>query len=424
MSAYRRNIEFWGLFLVGITLIAGIVIARAAKQQVFSVPPASLVNILVVLFVGHILLRYKARQTDPLLLPICAFLAAVGIIELWALRSPYASSQQIWFQIGIVLTISTVIFIRRPDEFRAYKYLAGTIGIVLLLSPIFFGTVRGGSKLWLVAGGYSFQPSEIAKIFLIIFLAAYLAEKKEVLAAGRRGFLGLSWPSIRYFGPLVLTWVISLAILVLERDLGSSLIFFSLFLVLLYIATGRVAYVIVGISLFMGGATAAYHLFSHVATRVNVWLEPLPSDVGGSAYQVAQSLFSMAGGALSGTGLGAGFLGRQISMPAVHTDFIFSALSEEIGLAGSVVIVLVYVFFVARGLKISLEAKNDFTKLFAAGLTVVVGIQAFVIIGGIIKLIPMTGVTLPFVSYGGSSLVSNFLMVGLLMAIARQNHEH
>ncbi len=424
MSARRRNVEFWGLFFVGATLIAGIVIVRAAKQQVFSLPPVSLIYILAAMFVGHILLRYQARQTDPLLFPLCAFLATLGIIELWSLQNPYASSQQIWFQIGIVLTIATVIFIRRPDEFRRYKYLAGTIGILLLLSPIFFGTVRGGSKLWLAVGGYSFQPSEIAKIFLIIFLAAYLAEKKEVLAAGRRGFLGLAWPSIRYFGPLVLTWIISLAILVLERDLGSSLIFFSLFIVLLYIATGRIAYVIVGISLFMGGATAAYHIFSHVATRVNVWLSPLPSDVGGSSYQVAQSLFSMAGGALSGTGLGAGYLGRQISMPAVHTDFIFSALAEETGLAGSIVIVLVYAFFLSRGLKISLDAKNDFTKLLAAGLTIVVGIQAFVIIGGIIKLIPMTGVTLPFVSYGGSSLISNFLIVGLLMAIAGQNHEH
>ncbi len=424
MLAHRRNVEFWGLFFVGIILIAGTSIARSAKQQAFMPPPASLVYILAALFIGHIFLRYRAQQTDPLLLPLCAFLAAVGIIELWSLQSPYASSQQIWFQIGIVLTIATVVFIRHPDEFRGYKYIAGVIGIILLLSPIFFGTVRGGSKLWLVAGGYSFQPSEIAKIFLIIFLAAYLAEKKEVLATGRRGFLGLSWPSIRYFGPLILTWIISLAILVFERDLGSSLIFFSLFLVMLYIATGRVAYVIVGISLFMGGATAAYYFFSHVATRVNVWLSPLPSDVGGSSYQVAQSLFSMAGGALSGTGLGAGFLGRQINMPAVHTDFIFSALAEEVGLAGSVVIVLIYVFFLARGLKISLEAKNDFTKLLAAGLTVVVGIQAFVIIGGIIKLIPMTGVTLPFVSYGGSSLISNFLIVGLLMAIARQNYEY
>ncbi len=424
ITTARRNTELWGLILVSLIFYAGTAIVRATQAGFFSFPPLKAVSLLFALLIAHLFLRYGAREADSLLFPICAYLATLGLIELRSLENPSAETQQLWFLIGISLIVFIGFLIRRPANLSEYKYIAGTIGIVLLLSPIFFGAVRGGSKLWLIVGGYSFQPAELAKIFLVVFLAAYLSEKKEVLATGRRRFIGLYWPHIRHFGPLILTWFLSLAILVLERDLGSSLIFFSLILVLLYIATGRVAYVFVGIFLFLLGATSAYYLFSHVAVRVNVWLNPLPTDISGSSYQVAQSLFSLAGGGLAGVGLGAGLLGRQISMPAVHTDFIFSALGEELGLAGSAAVVLGYVFFLAKGFQISLSANNDFSKLLAAGLTTVIGVQVFVIIGGIIKLIPMTGVTLPFISYGGSSMISNFIIVGLLMAISRQNHEY
>lgn len=405
-----------------VILVFGTAIAEAARGGAW-IRSSDMWLVPTSLLAAHIILRLKARKADPVLLSLCAFLSVLGLITLRSLGSPTLFSQQIWIMLGLVAAGAVIMLIRDPDRLGEFKYIAGVGGIALLLAPIFVGTIRGGSKLWLVVGGYSFQPSEPAKILLAIFLAAYLAEKKEVLAAGRLRLFGLALPEARSFGPLVLTWLVSLAILVLERDLGSSLIFFSLFLVMLYIATGRPAYVFVGIILFLGGAFAAYHLFSHVAARIFVWLNPLPPDVGGSAYQVAQSLFALSAGGISGTGLGSGFLGRQITMPAVHTDFIFSAVGEELGLAGAAIVILAYIIFVARGFHVALRSGSDFTRLLAAGLATVTGIQAVVIIGGVIKLIPLTGVTLPFMSYGGSSIVSSFIIVGLLLSISARSYE-
>ncbi|MDP1809459.1 MAG: FtsW/RodA/SpoVE family cell cycle protein [Actinomycetota bacterium] len=417
----NRNREFIGLLLATATLIFGAAIVVAARggawdwpKDIWLVPAALLVT--------HLILRFKARRADPLLLSIAAFLSVLGLIELRSLGSSTLFVQQIWMVLGLAAVVAVVLLIRDPDHLGEFKYLAGLGGIVLLLAPIFVGTIRGGSKLWLVVGGYSFQPAEPAKILLVIFLAAYLAEKKEVLAAGRRRLLGLAWPPARHFGPLIVTWLVSVAILVLERDLGSSLIFFTLFLVMLYIATGRPVFVFVGMILFLSGADLAYRIFPHVASRVHVWLNPLPADVSGAAYQVAQSLFALAAGGISGTGLGAGLLGRQVAMPAVHTDFIFSAVGEELGLAGAAVIILAYMLLVERGWHIALRSKSDFSMLLAAGLATVTGIQTVVIVGGVIKLIPLTGVTLPFMSYGGSSVVSSFIIVGLLLSISAQNN--
>jgi cell division protein FtsW (lipid II flippase) len=320
------------------------------------------------------------------------------------------SNQLLWVELGLIAALLVATTLQRPRRLAEFKYLAGSLGVFLLLAPIFFGTVRGGSKLWLVFGGYSFQPAEPAKILLAIFLAAYLAEKKEVLA----------WPKVRHFGPLIVTWLLSLAILILERDLGSSLIFFSLFLVMLYIATGRAAYVGVGLALFLAGTTMAYRLFSHVAARIDVWLAPLPSDISGSVYQVAQSLFALEAGGMTGVGLGAGLLGRAISMPAVHTDFIFSVWAEEAGLLGAAALLVAFLLLFARGFHAAIDANDDFLMLLAAGLATVTAIQAIIIIGGVIKALPLTGVTLPLVSYGGSSVISSFIMLGLILSISRQ----
>lgn len=411
-AAVNRNREFIGLLMTTMTLISGAAIVGAARgglgdwpRDIWLVPAALLIT--------HLILRFKARRADPLLLSIAAFLSILGLIELRSLGSSTLFVQQVWMVIGLAAVVAVVFLVHDPDRLGEFKYLAGLGGIVLLLAPIFVGTVRGGSKLWLVVGGYSFQPAEPAKILLVIFLAAYLAEKKEVLAR----------PQAKHFGPLIVTWLVSLAILVLERDLGSSLIFFSLFLVMLYIATGRPVFVFAGMTMFLGGASLAYRIFPHVASRVHVWLRPLPGDVGGAAYQVAQSLFALSAGGIGGTGLGAGFLGRQVTMPAVHTDFIFSAIGEELGLAGAAVIVLAYILLVERGFHIALRSKSDFSMLLAAGLATITGIQTVVIIGGVIKLIPLTGVTLPFMSYGGSSVVSSFIIVGLLLSISARNNE-
>lgn len=414
-----RPKELFGLILVSIIFASGLAIIETTETLVEPIsPPAQMLVFPALLLIAHILLRLYAKGSDQLILPFCALLSALGLLSLRSLNISF-SGQLVWIELGLVAAVAVALFVRYPQRLGDYKYIAGGLGLALLLAPIFIGTVRGGSKLWLVFGGYSFQPAEPAKILLTIFLAAYLAEKKEVLAAGSRRLFGISWPEPRHFGPLILTWLLSLAILVFERDLGSSLIFFSLFLMMLYIATGRAAFVVIGSLLFLSGATLANRLFSHVAARIDVWLAPLPADVGGSAYQVAQSLFALDAGGISGTGLGAGLLGRTLAMPAVHTDFIFSALGEELGLAGTAAILLVYLLFIARGFHAGLRSGDDFLTLLAVGLATVTGIQAMVIVGGVMKAVPLTGVTLPFVSYGGSSIVSSFIMAGLLLSISR-----
>ncbi len=411
----RRNRELIGLSLVSALFFLGLSLLGMQSVDVAMVPVWIL---LITVVAAHVTLRLTAPSADPMLLPLAFFLSALGLLELAALGNRFAEQAR-WIAGGMIALIIVVAFVRRPERLGGFKYIFGLSGVGLLLSPILFGTVRGGSKLWLEIGGLTFQPAEPAKIFLTIFLAAYLAEKKEVLSAGRRIWLGLPWPQARHFGPLILTWLISLAILVLEKDLGSSLIFFSLFLTLLFMATGRVAYVAVGTALFLAGAVGAYKFFPHVAARIDVWMQPLPADISDSAYQVAQSLFALSAGGLTGVGLGEGLLGREIMMPAVHTDFIFAALGEELGLAGVVALTLAYLLILARGFRIARLSTNDFSRLLAAGLATVTIVQTIVIIGGVIKLLPLTGVTLPFVSYGGSSIVSSFLIIGLLATLSR-----
>ncbi len=415
--------ELVGTLFVILAFLAGLALIEATKTGGTFTPAGSLPPVVLafpaLLLTAHVAMRVGAVRADRLILPLGAFLSTMGLLVLYSLDMSF-TDQLIWIELGLVGAVATALVLRRPERLAEFKYLSGAVGVALLIAPIFFGTVRGGSKLWLVVGGYSFQPAEPAKIFLAIFLAAYLAENKEVLTAGGRDFLGISWPRARHFGPLVATWLLSLSILILERDLGSSLIFFSLFLIMLYVATGRIAYIAVGLMLFSAGATAAYYLFSHVAARVDVWLAPLPGDISGSVYQVAQALFALEAGGLTGAGLGAGLLGRAISMPAVHTDFIFSAMAEETGLLGAAAVLIAYLLIFARGIHAALSANNDFLALLAIGLASVTAIQALVIIGGVIKVIPLTGVTLPLVSYGGSSVVSSFLMLGLLLAISRR----
>lgn len=415
--------ELVGILFVILTFLAGLALIEATKTGGTFTPPGSLPAVVLafpaLLLAAHVAMRLGAVGADRLMLPLGAFLSTMGLLALYSLDMSF-SDQLVWIELGLAGAVTTALALRRPERLAEFKYLSGAVGVALLMAPIFFGTVRGGSKLWLIIGGYSFQPAEPAKIFLAIFLAAYLAENKEVLTAGGRHFLGIAWPRARHFGPLVATWLLSLSILILERDLGSSLIFFSLFLIMLYVATGRIAYIAVGLALFGAGATAAYYLFSHVAARVDVWLAPLPGDISGSVYQVAQSLFALEAGGLTGAGLGAGLLGRAISMPAIHTDFIFSAMAEETGLLGAAAVLIAYLLIFARGIHAALGANDDFLALLAIGLASVTAIQALVIVGGVIKAIPLTGVTLPLVSYGGSSVVSSFLMLGLLLAISRR----
>lgn len=410
----RRNIEFILLFLALIVISLGFVLASQTIGQPLNVSIKLAGMLAAMYFAIHVANRYFAKEADPVLLPLAAFLSGLGALVIWRLKPDLATFQVIWILIGTVALLGVLLVLRRYQVLKDYKYTWAIVGVALLFAPIFIGTERGGARLWIDLGPISFQPAEIAKISFVFFLAAYLNEKRELLSISTKRVFGLWVPEPKHLGPLIVMWLISLLILVLERDLGTSLLFFGLFLAMLYVATGRLMYVSLGSFLFMAGATACYFLFSHVQTRVDIWLNPW-IDPAGKGYQIVQSLFAIANGGLAGTGLG---LGHPDLIPAVRTDFIFSSIAEELGLLGGVAVIIAYLLFVIRGLKIALSADNDFGSLVATGLSCVFALQGFAILGGVTKLIPLTGVTLPYMSYGGSSILMNFILLALLLVIS------
>ncbi|GAB6157380.1 FtsW/RodA/SpoVE family cell cycle protein [Desulfotomaculum varum] len=358
---------------------------------------------------------------DPYLLPITAGLTALGLIFLFRLRPQYAERQFAWLLIGLLVLVILTTMFRKPDWLADYKYIYAAVGVLLLVLPIFFGQEQYGARSWLNLGILQIQPSEFVKILLVLFLAGFLAENRRILTAGQQQIFGISIPGVREYGPLVVMWGISLLILVFQKDLGTALIYFCTFLAMVYVATARMLYVGIGLALFFLGGTAAYHIFDHVRSRVEIWLNPWPF-LEGKGYQIIQSLFALGSGGIAGSGLGQGL---PELIPAVHTDFIFSAIVEELGLLGGCAVLLLYMCFIYRGLLIALAARHDFAALTAVGLTALMGLQTFIIIAGVIKLLPMTGVTLPFISYGGSSLVANFVLLGLLLNISHEvNSDH
>lgn len=361
--------------------------------------------------VAHLVVRRAAPGADPVLLPIAALLSGIGLAFLTRLDPDLASAQVMWLLAGVGVMALTLVAVPSLERLARYKYTVAIAGTVLLVLPAIVGREVNGARLWLRLGSWSFQPAEVAKVLLVIFFAAYLAENREVLSVSTRRMLGIWFPPARRLGPLVAMWALSLVVLVAEKDLGSSLLFFGLFLVMLYAATGRPAYVLAGSGLFAAGASAAYALFGHVQARIGTWLDPF-ADVAGRGYQLSQSLFALAAGGMAGVGIGRGFPGR---IPFVETDFIFTAMAEEIGLLGGAAVIVAYLVICLRGLATSVRARSDMAALTAVGLIAVFGLQTFVIIGGVTRLIPLTGITLPFVSYGGSSVVSNFMLLALLM---------
>jgi len=346
-----------------------------------------------------------------------ATLVAIGLLVQYRISPDLAQAQLAWYMIALFVAAVVVYFIKDPGMLERYKYILGIVGLVLLLSPIPFGVVRGGARLWIDFGPISFQPAELAKIMLAVFFAAYLADRYRQLSSGSDRLMRL--PRLADIGPLIAMWFISLLVLVLERDLGSSLIFFSLFLVLLYVATGRWLYPVIGMGLFTAGAWASYYLFDHVSLRINVWLDPW-TDFFGTGYQVAQAQLAFATGGIAGRGLGQG---SPELIPAAATDFPLAVIGEELGLIGVGLVILLILLLVGRGFSIALNTQDLFTKLLATGLSSAIGLQALVIIGGVTKAIPMTGVTLPFVSYGGSSLLTNSLILALLLRIRPNGDE-
>ena len=370
---------------------------------------------------AHLVLRRFRPESDPVLLPLAAALCAVGMVLLLRLNAHMARLQLIWMGVGILAMLLLVIFLRDYRIMERYRYTLALLGLALLFSTMILGREVNGARLWLVFGPLRFQPSELAKILLAVFFAAYLAERKELIAAAGKTVRGFNLPRPRDLGPLLTMWALSLLLLIFQRDLGSSLLFFGIFLAVIYVATQRPAFVLVGVILFLAGAAVTFFIFGHVESRVKSWLDPLdPQTVNGESYQIAQSLFAFADGGLSGTGLARG---SPDLIPFVETDFIYASVGEELGLFGAVALALLYLAFSCRGLYVALRSPDDFGMLLAVGLSAIVALQALIIMGGVTRLLPLTGITLPFVSYGGSSLVSNFLLLGLLLCISGEGRK-
>jgi cell division protein FtsW (lipid II flippase) len=378
---------------------------------------------------AHVVARLTVPNADPYLLPIAGLLTAVGLTEIYRLGPPNALKQGLWVVIGVVVFAAALVGLRRDYRvLENYKYLFGLGAIALLFMPLLpgIGQTVNGSRLWIHAAGLQFQPGELGKIALIVFLAGYLREKREVLAQGR----------VKDWGPLLVIWGGAMLVLFATDDLGGALLYYGIFLAILYAATARFAFVAAFIGLFVVGSVAVYQGTPHVRERVANWIHPwtvhkvfcpltgtmtLRQDC--TSYQEVQSLYSIAHGGYGGTGLGAGIFttaqGHPL-IPYLSTDFIYSALAQELGLIGAAALLLIYMVFVLRGFRVSLGADDGFSKLLAAGLTFGFALQTFVIVGGILRVIPLTGITLPFVSYGGSSIVANFLVVAGLMLVSNR----
>ncbi len=360
---------------------------------------------------AHIGVRIFAPGADPAILPVVFTLSGIGITFVTRLQPDASLGQVVFLFLGVALMVGTLAVVKNLEVVKRYKYVLGIAGIILLVLPMFIGTEIYGSKLWIKIGGFQFQPGEFAKVLIVLFLAGYLAENRELLSISNRTVLGIKFPRLRLLYPLFIVWGVCLLVVAFERDLGSALLFYTIFLIMLYVATGRVSYVIIGLALLAVGAFGMYQIMSHVQVRVAIWLAPF-SDAQNLGYQIGQSLFSLADGGLAGVGIGKGMADI---IPVVASDMIFAAIGEEMGLLGGSAVLLLFMLFAVRGLTTAARAKSDLAAFSAAGLTAAISFQAFTIVGGVTKLIPLTGVTLPFMSQGGSSLLASFVIVALLL---------
>jgi cell division protein FtsW (lipid II flippase) len=420
-----RGRELLGLLPVSLLITAGFTAVFMARQDDLGSTTLSWGGIFLVLCLAlHLFIRARLPDADPYLFPLVALLAAFGLVMIYRIDEDLARQQAGWFLVGLVFFVGTVAFVRDIDVLERYRYVIAATGIGLLILPRLpgIGARVNGAYLGVDIGPLAFQPTEFAKLCIVIFLASYLYERGDMLVAGARRVAGLTIPPLKHFGPLLVVWGAAMLMLVFIRDLGSSLMFFAAFLALLYVATGELSFVLAGSALFAGGAWFVASTVSHVQERVDIWLDPW-KDPGGSGFQIAQSLFSQADGGLFGKGFGQALLelpgGAQIP-PAPDTDLIYAVITNELGLFGAAAVVMVYLLFAERGFRVATLAQDGFQKLLATGLTAVFAFQAFVIVGGVTRVIPLTGVTLPFISYGGSSIVANFVLLALLLIVSQE----
>ncbi len=422
----RANTELGLLVLAVLIILCADALVGLAQSAVLPTGMATYGGAMAALaLAAHLARRRLAPGADPLLLPVAFLLNGLGLVMVgrldFAEASSQAPAQTVWTVVAVVVFVGTLAVVRDYRVLDRYRYLLGAAALAFLLMPLLpgIGVSVNGARIWLRVAGFSFQPGEVAKLGLVAFFASYLAEKRALLTAATNRFGPLHLPPARAFGPVLAVWVVSLSVLVFQTDLGLSLLVFGLFVLTLYVATGRPAYVLAGVALFAGGAFAAWSVFAHVQARVGTWLDPW-AVYEGAGYQVAQSLFALGTGGVFGVGLGQG---RPDIIPEVGTDFIFAAFGEELGLLGTTALLLCYFLLVGRGFAIAARCRDDFGQLLAAGLVILLGLQVFVILGGVTRLLPLTGLTLPFVSYGGSSLVANYALVALLLRISAANAE-
>ncbi|MGB0114259.1 MAG: FtsW/RodA/SpoVE family cell cycle protein [Ilumatobacteraceae bacterium] len=417
LAKSRRTTEL--TLLVMAALITGAAYAITALGTNAEIPPGIVFFVAILLgllLCAHIVVRLVARGADGTLLPLAALLHGIGFVMITRLDDELAGLQATWSVVGIGAFILTLLVVQRATDLARYSWLFFVTGAFLLLLPMVPGIGQNinGARIWVSIGPVNFQPGEFAKLFLAIFFASYLAERRELIAASTWRVGPLHLPEPRYIAPILLAWGFAVVVMVGEKDLGSSLLFFTLFVVMMWVATERVGYLLIGIVMFVGAAYFSWTQFGHVQIRVDNWLDPW-SDPLDDGYQIIQALYGLADGGLTGTGLGRGNPGQ---VPEAQNDFIFAAIGEEWGLIGGTAVLMSYLLIVGAGLRTALRTDRTFEKLLAVGLTTIIGVQAFIIIAGVIKVVPLTGITLPFVSYGGSSLVANYVLLALLIRLS------
>jgi cell division protein FtsW (lipid II flippase) len=420
-----RNRELLALIPASLLLTAGFAAVFIQRNDVLS-------NVSLTygaLFLGlclaaHIVLRFTLPYADPYLFPLFAVLACFGLVMIYRIDEDLAREQAQWFVIGLGLFAATIILLRDYRVLERYRYTVAAVGIALLLLPRLpgIGSQVNGAYLGVKLGPLTFQPAEFAKIAIIVFLASYLRDTRQLLVIGARRVAGITIPPLKHFGPLLVVWGAAMAMLFIIQDLGSSLMFFGGFLAVVYVATNRLSFVAVGLALFAAGSWVLYHVRPTITHRVDAWLHPFGVlyDQTPGSYQIAQSVFAQADGGLFGQGFGQALLnvGGAPLLPAAQTDLIYSVIVNELGLVGACAVLCTYLLAVERGFKIATLARDSFSKLLATGLTAVFALQVFVIVGGVTRVIPLTGVTLPFISYGGSSILANFVLLALLLLVS------
>ena len=422
----QRNREFWLLLFA--VVVAGAALTLVQLGALGRIDPMILLiggGLAVLVFALHVVLRFVASDADPFVLPIATLLTGVGIAEIYRIDianhatgwNASSNKQLMWMAISVAGAIALVIFLRNYRVLYKYTYLSGLAGLVLLVLPFIPGLkADANADVWISIGGLGFQPGELSKIFLAIFFAGYLVRTRESLSSVGKRFAGITWPRMRELGPVIVVWLISLAIIVAQHDLGTGVLIFGMFIVMLYVATGKTSWVLIGVVGVVIGVAVVAQFLTYVQNRFNTWINAFNPDLmEDQSYQLTQGIFGLAHGGLLGTGLGQG---RPQITPVAESDFIITSLGEEIGLIGLFAVLCLYMVFVSRGLRIGVAGQDDFGKLLAVGVSFTIGLQVFIMVGGVTRVIPLTGLTTPFLAAGGSSLIANWLIVGLLLRIS------